>query len=180
MIPTLSNAFVGYAVGTQISVIGLYIAFILPIILRLKAGSSFQHGAWNLGRATSGRLGSIIWVVFIAIVFVLPFASTGIPGNEGFTWDFFNYTGSLVGATFLLFGGWSMLSARKWFKGPVVQGTEEELERIEQRVRDARTGYDVAGQVARTARRFGKGGTPVPPFRSVGALLAGLCRPVAG
>ena len=62
---------------------------------------------------------------------MLPFASTGIPGNEGFTWDFFNYTPALVGAAFLLFGGWYVLSARKWFKGPVVQGTEEELERIE-------------------------------------------------
>jgi hypothetical protein len=132
MIPTLSNAFVGYAVGTQISVIGLYIAFILPVILRLKAGSSFQQGAWNLGRYYKlVDWAAIIWVGFIAIAFVLPFASTGIPGNEGFTWDFFNYTGPLVGGAFILFGGWYLLSARKWFKGPVVQGTEEELERIE-------------------------------------------------
>jgi hypothetical protein len=132
MIPTLSNAFVGYAVGTQISVIGLYIAFILPVILRLKAGSSFQQGAWNLGRYYKlVDWAAIIWVAFIAIAFVLPFASTGVPGNEGFTWDFFNYTGPLVGAAFILFGGWYVLSARKWFKGPVVQGTEEELERIE-------------------------------------------------
>jgi hypothetical protein len=31
----------------------------------------------------------------------------------------------------VLFGGWYLLSARKWFKGPVAQGTEEELARIE-------------------------------------------------
>jgi hypothetical protein len=31
-----------------------------------------------------------------------------------------------------------MVSARKWFKGPVVEGTEEELERIE-------AGLDAAG-----------------------------------
>jgi amino acid transporter len=149
MIPTLSNAFVGYAVGTQISVIGLYIAFILPVIL-LEAGSSFQQGAWNLGRYYKlVDWAAIIWVVFIAIAFVLPFASTGVPGNDGFTWDFFNYTGPLVGAAFLLFGGWYVLSARKWFKGPIVQGTEEEL-RISEG--SGPTGYD-AGQVARTARR---------------------------
>jgi amino acid transporter len=132
MIPTLSNAFVGYAVGTQISVIGLYIAFILPVILRLKAGSSFQQGPWNLGRYYKlVDWAAIVWVAFIAIAFVLPFASTGIPGNDGFTWDFFNYTGPLVGGAFILFGGWYLLSARKWFKGPIVQGTEDELEAIE-------------------------------------------------
>jgi amino acid transporter len=132
MIPTIWNAFVGYAVGTQISVIGLYIAFILPVILRVRAGDSFQQGAWNLGRWYKlVDWAAIIWVAFIAIAFILPFASTGIPGNEGFTWDFFNYTGVLVGIAFILFGGWYVLSARKWFKGPIVQGTEEELEEIE-------------------------------------------------
>ena len=39
----------------------------------------------------------------------------------------------LVGswAAFLLFGGWYVLSARKWFKGPVRQGSDEELAQIE-------------------------------------------------
>jgi len=31
----------------------------------------------------------------------------------------------------LVFGGWWFLSAKNWFKGPVRQGTEEELARIE-------------------------------------------------
>jgi len=132
MIPTHWNGFVGYAVGTQISVLGLYIAFVLPIILRLRAGESFERGAWHLG----GHYRwidwiSIIWIVFISIVFLLPFASVGIPGNEGFTWDFVNYTPLLVGGALLLFGGWYLLSAHRWFKGPIRQGTDEELERIE-------------------------------------------------
>jgi protein-S-isoprenylcysteine O-methyltransferase Ste14 len=33
--------------------------------------------------------------------------------------------------TLLLVGSWWMLSAHKWFTGPIVQGTEEELARIE-------------------------------------------------
>ena len=37
----------------------------------------------------------------------------------------------------VLAGGWWLASARKWFKGPVVQGTEEELARIE-------AGYETA------------------------------------
>jgi hypothetical protein len=35
--------------------------------------------------------------------------------------------------TLLLVGSWWLLSARNWFKGPIVQGTEEELARIEAR-----------------------------------------------
>jgi amino acid transporter len=132
MIPTLSNAFVGYAVGTQVSVIGLYIAFVLPIILRLRAGDAYERGAWHLGRHYKWiDWTAIVWVFFISIMFMLPFASVGIPGNEGFTWDFVNYTPVLVLGTLVLFGGWWILSARKWFKGPIRQGTDEELERIE-------------------------------------------------
>jgi amino acid transporter len=132
MIPTLSNAFVGYAVGTSIAVIGLYIAFVLPIILRLRAGESFERGAWHLGRHYRWiDWLAIVWIFFISIVFMLPFASAGIPGNDGFTWDFVNYTPITVGGALLLFGGWYVLSARRWFKGPIPQGTEEELARIE-------------------------------------------------
>jgi amino acid transporter len=132
MIPTLSNAFVGYAVGTSIAVIGLYIAFVLPIILRLRAGEAFERGAWHLGRHYKWiDWLAIVWIFFISIVFMAPFASAGIPGNDGFTWDFVNYTPLTVGGAFVLFGGWYVLSARKWFKGPITQGTEEELRRIE-------------------------------------------------
>jgi amino acid transporter len=132
LIPTLWNAFVGYAVGTQIAVIGLYIAFVLPIILRLRAGESFERGAWHLGAHYKWiDWVAIIWIAFISIIFLLPFASVGIPGNEGFTWDFVNYTPILVGGALLLFGGWYLVSAKNWFKGPIRQGDEEELERIE-------------------------------------------------
>ena len=54
MLPTLSNAAVGYLVGTSIAVIGLYIAFVLPIILRCRAGESFEAGAWTSASTTSG------------------------------------------------------------------------------------------------------------------------------
>ena len=49
MLPTLKNPIVGYAVGTSIAVIGLYIAFVLPIILRYRAKENFERGAWHLG-----------------------------------------------------------------------------------------------------------------------------------
>jgi amino acid transporter len=143
MVPTLSNAFVGYAVGTSIAVIGLYIAFVLPIILRLRAGESFERGAWHLGKHYKWiDWIAILWIAFISIAFLLPFASVGIPGNDGFTWDFVNYTPITVGVAILLFGGWYVLSAHKWFKGPIRQGTEEELAQIERE-------YESPGSAAR-------------------------------
>ena len=48
-----------------------------------------------------------------------------------FDWNLFNYTPIPVVVAFLLFGGWYWLSAKKWFKGPVRQGDQAELERIE-------------------------------------------------
>jgi hypothetical protein len=44
---------------------------------------------------------------------------------------------------FLLFGGWYWFSAKKWFKGPVRQGDDAELARIE--------------------REYGEGGDEVAP-----------------
>jgi amino acid transporter len=131
-LPALWYGYVGYAASTAVAVIGLYIAFVLPIILRLRAGDSFERGAWSLGRHYKWiDWIAILWIVFIAIVFFAPFAYGGIPWNKGFDWNLVNYTIIMVGAAFALFGGWYVLSARKWFKGPIRQGTEEELGRIE-------------------------------------------------
>jgi amino acid transporter len=131
-IPTLWYGLTGYYCSTSVAVIGLYVAFLLPIILRLKAGDKFERGAWHLGKHYKWiDWLAILWIIFICVVFMLPFAYTGVPWNTGFNWNFFNYTILTVGATFLLFGGWYVFSAKKWFKGPVRQGTAEELAQIE-------------------------------------------------
>ena len=54
MLPTLANAAIGYLVGTSIAVIGLYIAFAIPIYLRIRAGSRFEHGRGASATTTSG------------------------------------------------------------------------------------------------------------------------------
>jgi amino acid transporter len=131
-LPALWWGYVGYAASTAVAVIGLYIAFVLPIILRLRAGESFERGAWHLGRHYKWiDTLAILWIAFICAVFLLPAYQGGIPFKSNFDWNLFNYTPLTVGAAFLLFGGWYLLSARKWFKGPIRQGTEEELGRIE-------------------------------------------------
>jgi amino acid permease (GABA permease) len=115
-----------YAAVTSIAVIGLYIAYGMPILLRLLAGEKFQRGPWHL-RQYSYIVGwiAVIWIGFIAILFVLPQAA---PGN---TLTTFNYAIVAVAVVLVYAGGYWFLSARKWFKGPKVQGTAAELAQIE-------------------------------------------------
>jgi amino acid transporter len=134
MVPAIWNYLVGYLVGTGIAVIGLYVAFILPVILRYRLREQFEPGAWTLGRHYKWiDLVAIVWVAFITVIFLMPPYKTSIPGAEGWTWEAVNYAPVLIGGALLLFGGWYLLSAKRWFKGPVRMGTEEELEAIEAR-----------------------------------------------
>jgi amino acid permease (GABA permease) len=115
-----------YGAVTSIAVIGLYIAYGIPILLRLLAGEKFQRGPWHL-RQYSYIVGwiAVIWIGCIAILFILPQAA---PGN---TLTTFNYAIVAVAVVLVYAGGYWFLSARKWFKGPKVQGSAEELARIE-------------------------------------------------
>jgi amino acid transporter len=132
MLPTLWNAVVGYLVGTSIAVIGLYIAFGIPVFLRWRAGASFERGAWHLGERYKWIDPLAIgWIALICILFMLPIAPGGVPWDDAFDWNVVNYAPLTVGGALVLFGGWYALSAKKWFKGPVRQGSEEELEQIE-------------------------------------------------
>jgi amino acid transporter len=137
MIPAIWNYLVGYAAGTAIAVIGLYIAFVLPVFLRFRLGDRFEHGAWSLGRHYRWiDIISLAWVAFIAILFSLPLFKAGLPWDADFSWSLTNYTVLWFAAIGIFFGGWWMLSAKKWFTGPVRMGSEAELEQIE-RQRDS-------------------------------------------
>jgi amino acid transporter len=136
MLPTLANGTIGYLVGTSIAVIGLYIAFGLPILLRLLAGDRFEPGAWSLGRHYKwiGWV-SVVWIAIICILFLAPIAPGGIPGNPDFDWNLVNYAPLTVGAALILFGGWYLLSAKNWFTGPVREaGSDAELASIEEQL----------------------------------------------
>lgn len=64
-----------YLAVTSIAVIGLYIAYVTPVLLR-RLNPDFQPGVWNLGRwsAVIGWI-AVAWVGFIVILFMLPPAS---------------------------------------------------------------------------------------------------------
>jgi amino acid permease (GABA permease) len=129
-IPSMWSS-VAYGAVISIAVIGLYIAYVIPTLLRRLAGDSFTPGPWNLGRWSPviGWMG-VIWVGIIAVLFVLPTASP-------ITWHNFNYTIVAVGAVVLYAGVFWLVSARKWFKGPRAQGDEATLEAIEHRLTTA-------------------------------------------
>jgi amino acid transporter len=116
---------VAYAAVTSIAVIGLYVAYVAPVFLRVRAGKKFEEGPWTLGR-WSRPIGitATIWVIFIAILFMLPQAQ---PINI----NTFNYTPIVF---LIVLGGaalWWFVSAKNWFHGPKVQGTADELAAIE-------------------------------------------------
>jgi len=111
---------------TSIAVIGLYIAYGIPILLRRLAGNRFQPGPWQLGRwSTIVGWIAVVWIASISILFILPQAA---PGNTLAT---FNYAPVAVAVVLIFAGGYWFLSAKNWFKGPKVQGSAEELARIE-------------------------------------------------
>jgi amino acid transporter len=116
-----------YLAVVSIAVIGLYIAYVIPIFLR-QFSTDFKTGPWHLG-AWSRPIGwiAVVWVVFISVLFMLP-TSTPI------TLQGFNYTPVVVLGVFLIVTIWWLVSARHWFKGPIIQGSEAELEAIEHAV----------------------------------------------
>jgi amino acid transporter len=79
-----------YLAVTSIAVIGLYIAYVTPVLLR-RLNPTFRQGNWNLGR-WSAPIGwiAVAWVAFIVILFMLPPASP-------VTVDTFNYAPIAVG-----------------------------------------------------------------------------------
>jgi amino acid permease (GABA permease) len=110
VLPSLWNT-TAYLAVTSIAVIGLYIAYVAPVFLRLR-NPDFRPGPWNLGR-WSAPVGwtAIVWVGIICVLFVLPTASP-------ITVTTFNYT--IVAVAVVLFAAWLwwILSARRWFTGP--------------------------------------------------------------
>jgi amino acid transporter len=70
-LPYLFNA-TAYAAVTSIAVIGLYIAYVVPVLLR-RLNPEFSPGPWSLGR-WSPFIGwvAVVWVVIICVLFVLP------------------------------------------------------------------------------------------------------------
>jgi amino acid transporter len=107
-----------YAV-VSITVIGLYLAFLIPIYQRWRMGNKFRPGSWTLGNKYKWMSPiAVIEIIVISIYFIMPTTPMGWPGNEGFDIKFVNYAPILVGGTLLVLWIWWHLSVKKWFTGP--------------------------------------------------------------
>ena len=113
---------VAFFAVTAIGTIGLYLAYVMPVFLRWRAGDSFEPRSWTLGpRYKLINLVAIVFVCIMFIVLMLPFSSLGVPWEDDFDWSFFNYTPLVVGVVLLGSGLAWVLGMNKRYKGPIRQ-----------------------------------------------------------
>ncbi len=110
-----------FAVVT-IGVVGLYVAFAIPIYLRWRAGDNFTPGSLDpRSRYRWMCPVAVAEIVITSVIALLPTSSLGAPWYKGFGFSslkYVNYTPVVVGgALILLWIGWH-LSAKNWFTGP--------------------------------------------------------------
>src|SRR3954465_12463668 len=83
---------VAFFAVVSISVIGLYIAYVTPVYLRLRAGDRFKPGGWTLGAKYKWMCTvATIWVALCVVIFSLPFTPAAVPWNDEFDWSAVNY-----------------------------------------------------------------------------------------
>ncbi|MFV0461831.1 MAG: amino acid permease [Nostocoides sp.] len=106
-----------YAAVTSIAVIGLYIAYVVPVYLR-RTNPDFQPGHWNL-RGWSAPIGwiAIVWVVIIVVLFMLPQYAPGTWGDATF-----NYAPIAVGVVLIFATAMWFAVGRRHFMRDVPEG----------------------------------------------------------
>ena len=112
---------------TGICTVGLYLAYILPVYLRVRRGDSFEVGPWNLGK----RYKLVNWLAIAFVVLVvfsldLPYTPAGLPWNSGFDASLVNYTPFAILLP-LIFGVWYLISAKDRYQGPIRTLEEDEV-----------------------------------------------------
>ena len=119
MVPAIWNYLVGYAAGTAIAVIGLYIAFVIPVYLRFRLGDRFgdrsleprpplqvdRHRVAALGGPDHDPLR-------------VPPVESGLPWEPDFSWELTNYTIPWFGGIGLFFGGLVVHLRQELVQGP--------------------------------------------------------------
>ena len=96
-----------YAVVTSISVIGLYLSYIIPVFLDWRARGSataVARGPWHLGRfGPAINIVAMLWVAFITVILAIPDDLRA---------------GKTVAALAAVLGVWYLAAERRRFRGP--------------------------------------------------------------
>ncbi len=115
----------------SIGVLGLYLAFAIPIYYRWKQGENFKQGSWNLGKKWKWMAPlAVAEILVTSVYFIMPLYPAGAPewmrgilgapsGAEvAFDWKFVNYAPLVLGGLLIALWAFWHLSAKKWFTGP--------------------------------------------------------------
>jgi amino acid transporter len=107
-----------YAV-TSIAVIGLYLAFAIPIFLRWRHGEKFERGSWNNGAKYKWMNPiAVAEIIIVSLYLMMPFVPGAVPFSDDFEWKFVNYAPIVTVGALVLLTIWWNVSAKKWFTGP--------------------------------------------------------------
>ena len=107
-----------YAV-TSIAVIGLYLAFAIPIWLRWRHGEKFEVGAWNNGSKYKWmNLVAVAEIVIVSVYLMMPFVPGAVPFSDDFHWKYVNYAPIVTIGALVILAVWWQVSAKHWFTGP--------------------------------------------------------------
>jgi len=117
--PNSNGVPVAFYAVVSVAVIGLYIAYVIPIYLRWRQGSAFPVGSWNLGSKYKWMNPlAVVWVAIITLIFILPTSPAGVPWDDAFSWNAVNYAPLVTGGLILIVALWWLISARNTFTGP--------------------------------------------------------------
>jgi amino acid transporter len=110
---------VAFTAVVSIGVVGLYVAFAIPIFYRWKAGSTFVPGNWTLGAKYKWMcIVALVEIAITSIVALLPTSNLGVPWNTGFAAKYVNYTIIVVPVALLALWIYWHVSVKNWFTGP--------------------------------------------------------------
>ncbi len=123
-IPAYFPNSLGYPVAffavTSISVIGLYIAYTIPVFLRWRMGDKFNPGPWTLGSKYKWiNPIAFVWVALCVVIFCLPTSQAGVFFKHGFSWSSVNYAPIVTITVMAAVTIWYLVSARRTFTGPI-------------------------------------------------------------
>jgi amino acid transporter len=124
-LPALSGNAAGVPVAffavVSIGVLGLYIAYVIPVYLRWRAGDRFQQGAWNLGNKWRWLNPiAVVWVILTSIYFCLPFyGPAAVWWDDTFDWNAANFTPLVMGVLVIAITIAWVGGMNKRYKGPI-------------------------------------------------------------
>jgi amino acid transporter len=115
---TFNGVPVAFYAVVSVAVIGLYLAFLIPIVLRLRMGDRFVRGPWSLGNKYKviGWIAAVE-IVVISVYFIMPLSPAGVPFSSTFDWKAVNYAPIVVGVALIGVAVLWVVDGKKHFTG---------------------------------------------------------------